>query len=71
MMGVSLNMYMTLAIAVIVLLIGAWLRKKIKLLDKFCIPAPVVGGLLYALEFLMWSMMILLRRYVWLPSLQQ
>ena len=49
MMGVSLNMYMTLAIAVIVLLIGAWLRKKIKLLDKFCIPAPVVGGLLYAL----------------------
>ena len=48
-MGVSLNMYMTLAIAVIVLLIGAWLRKKIKLLDKFCIPAPVVGGLLYAL----------------------
>ena len=48
-MGVSLNMYMTLAVAVIVLLIGAWLRKKIKLLDKFCIPAPVVGGLLYAL----------------------
>lgn len=49
MMGVSLNMFMTLALAVIVLLIGAWLRKKIKLLDKFCIPAPVVGGLLYAL----------------------
>lgn len=49
MMGVSLNMFMTLAVAVIVLLIGAWLRKKIKLLDKFCIPAPVVGGLLYAL----------------------
>ncbi len=48
-MGVSLNMFMTLAVAVIVLLIGAWLRKKIKLLDKFCIPAPVVGGLLYAL----------------------
>lgn len=49
MMSVSLNMFMTLAVAVIVLLIGAWLRKKIKLLDKFCIPAPVVGGLLYAL----------------------
>ena len=48
-MSVSLNMFMTLAVAVIVLLIGAWLRKKIKLLDKFCIPAPVVGGLLYAL----------------------
>lgn len=48
-MSVSLNMYQTLAIAVIVLLIGAWLRSKIKLLEKFCIPAPVVGGLLYAL----------------------
>lgn len=48
-MSVSLNMFMTLAVAVIVLLIGAWLRKKVKILDRFCIPAPVVGGLLYAL----------------------
>ena len=45
MMSVSLNMYMTLAVAVIVLLIGAWLRKKIKLLDKFCIPMNQVSGL--------------------------
>ena len=47
-MNLSLDMYQTLGIAVIVLLIGGWLRKKIRLLDRFCIPAPVIGGLLYA-----------------------
>ncbi|MBR4579832.1 MAG: sodium/glutamate symporter [Lachnospiraceae bacterium] len=45
---ISLDMYQTLGIAVVVLLIGAWLKKKIRALDKFCVPAPVVGGLLYA-----------------------
>ena len=48
-MNLSLDMYQTLGIAVIVLLVGGWLRKKIRLLDRFCIPAPVIGGLLYAL----------------------
>lgn len=48
-MELSLDMYQTLALAVVVLIIGGWLRKKIKLLDRFCIPAPVIGGLLYAL----------------------
>ncbi len=46
---ISLDMYQTLGIAVVVLLVGAWLKKKIRALDKFCVPAPVVGGLLYAL----------------------
>ncbi len=48
-MEFSLDMYQTLGLAVIVLLIGAFLRSHVKLLDKFCIPAPVVGGLLFAL----------------------
>lgn len=43
---VSLDMYQTLAIAVVALLIGAWLKTKIKVLDRLCIPSPVVGGLL-------------------------
>ena len=46
---ISLDMYQTLGIAVVVLLVGAWLKKKIRALNKFCVPAPVVGGLLYAL----------------------
>lgn len=48
-MKVQLDMYQTLAIAVLVLLLGSYLRKKIKFLEMFCIPAPVVGGLLFAI----------------------
>ena len=47
-MSYSFDMYQTLGIATVVLLFGAWLRKKMVLLQKFCIPAPVVGGLIYA-----------------------
>ena len=48
-MSLKLDMYQTLGIAVIMLLIGAWLRKRIRFLESFCIPSPVVGGLLYAI----------------------
>lgn len=42
-------MYQTLAVAVMVLLLGNYLKRKIYFLEKFCIPAPVVGGLLFAI----------------------
>ena len=45
----SLDMYQTMGIAVVVLLFGSFLKKKIGFLEKFCVPAPVVGGLIYAL----------------------
>ena len=48
-MELHLDMYQTLAIAVLVLLLGKFLKKKINFLEKFCIPAPVVGGLLFAI----------------------
>ena len=48
-MELHLDMYQTLAIAVLVLLLGRFLKKKIIFLEKFCIPAPVVGGLLFAI----------------------
>lgn len=41
-------MYQTLAVAVGVLYLGGFLKKKIKFLETFCIPAPVVGGLIFA-----------------------
>ncbi len=44
----DLDMYQTLAVAVVVLVIGANLKKQVKILDKFCIPSPVVGGILFA-----------------------
>ena len=48
-MLVELNLYQTLGIAVLVLLFGEQLKKRIALLERFCIPAPVVGGLIYAI----------------------
>ena len=42
-------MYQTLAVAVLVLLLGNYLKKKIYFLQKFCIPAPVIGGLIFAI----------------------
>ena len=47
-MKIQLDMYQTLAVAVLVLLLGNYLKKKIYFLQKFCIPAPVIGGLIFA-----------------------
>ncbi len=44
-----LDMYQTLAVAVGVLFLGGFLKQKIKLLEHFCIPSPVIGGMLFAL----------------------
>lgn len=48
-MKIQLDMYQTLAAAVLVLMLGAHLKSKIHFLEQFCIPAPVVGGLLFAI----------------------
>ena len=48
-MKIQLDMYQTLAGAVLVLLLGNYLKKKIYFLQKFCIPAPVIGGLIFAI----------------------
>ena len=48
-MKIQLDMYQTLAVAVLVLLLGNYLNKKIYFLQKFCIPAPVIGGLIFAI----------------------
>ncbi|MDQ0272848.1 sodium/glutamate symporter [Cytobacillus purgationiresistens] len=48
-MNLELNQVTTLFLAVALLLFGGWLIKKADFLKRFCIPAPVVGGLLFAL----------------------
>ncbi len=47
-MEIQIDMYQTLAVSVLVLILGQFLKKKIYFLEKFCIPAPVIGGLLFA-----------------------
>ena len=49
MISIEINKYLTLAIAVGVLMLGQFLRKRIRFLETFCIPAPVVGGLVVAI----------------------
>ena len=44
-----LDMYQSICMAVLALLLGSLLRQKIKFLERFCIPSPVVGGLVFAL----------------------
>lgn len=43
------DMYQTVAIAVIMLFMGIMLKRRISFLETFCIPSPVVGGLLFAI----------------------
>ena len=42
-------MYQTTALAVVILYVGKILKLRINFLEKFCIPAPVVGGILFAI----------------------
>lgn len=46
---IELNMYQATAVAAIVLLLGRLLVSKIAILQRYCIPAPVVGGFIYAI----------------------
>ncbi len=48
-MEISLGIYLTMALASAVFYFGVWLKRRLSLLEKFCIPAPVAGGLLFAL----------------------
>lgn len=48
----ELDMYQATAVAAIVLLLGRVLVDKISVLRKYCIPAPVVGGFIYAIVHL-------------------
>ncbi|MDD4691691.1 sodium/glutamate symporter [Eubacterium aggregans] len=52
-MIITLDMIQTLAVAAVVLYLGEFLRKHIPILARFCIPAPVVGGLLFSLVTLL------------------
>lgn len=49
MLTIDVNMYQTICIAALVLLFGSWLRKKVHFLERFCIPSPVAGGLVFAI----------------------
>src|SRR5687767_3427616 len=45
---VKLDMIQTVALAAVLLFVGYGVRKRVGVLDRFNIPAPVVGGFLFA-----------------------
>ena len=49
MLKLELDMIQAIGLAVILLIIGRFLRKKIRFFEKYCIPAPVIGGFLFAI----------------------
>ena len=51
-LNINLNSTMTLALAALLLIIGYSINKRLTILNKYCIPAPVVGGFIFM--FLTW-----------------
>ncbi|MEG2288758.1 MAG: sodium/glutamate symporter [Clostridium sp.] len=51
-MEMSLDIFQTMALATIVFYIGLYMKAKINILSKYCIPAPVIGGLIFAIIIL-------------------
>jgi hypothetical protein len=45
----ALNSYQTLAVGILLYYLGKWLKSKIKFFQTYCIPNPVIGGVLFAL----------------------
>ena len=59
-MNVSLNLYQTMALAVFVFYLGAVLKNRVRLFRTYCIPSPVIGGILFAvLQFSLYELHLL------------
>ena len=48
-MQLSLNLYQSMALAVGVFYLGAFLKSKIRVFQTYCIPSPVIGGIIFAI----------------------
>ena len=48
-MTIELNLYQTLAAAVAVFFLGSFLKDRVSIFRKYCIPAPVIGGTIFSI----------------------
>lgn len=55
-MEIKLDIFETMALATIVFYFGAYLRKRIKVLEKYCIPSAVVGGMIFSILMLIFKL---------------
>ena len=49
MLEISLNMYHAVALGAVLFWIGGFITDKVSILNRYCIPAPLVGGLLFSI----------------------
>lgn len=49
MMMLNLDMIQSISFTTVVFLIGSFIKNKVNLFNKYCIPAPVVGGFSFAI----------------------
>ncbi len=47
--SISVSSYLTLGLAIIVYYFGKYVNQKLPSLNKYCIPNPVIGGVVFAL----------------------
>lgn len=47
-MQIKLNIIQTLSLSVVIFLLGELIKNKIQLLERFSIPSPVIGGILFS-----------------------
>ena len=59
----TLDMFQTAGVAMLLFVLGRFLTNRIEFLKRCCIPAPVVGGLIFALAALAGMLYMLLRPY--------
>lgn len=48
-MIITMDMFQSLAFAVVWLLIGRFIKARLKFCTTYCVPAPIIGGLLFAI----------------------
>ena len=48
----QLNMAETVGFAIVLLLLGRWIKRKVNFFERFFIPAPVIGGTLFSIILL-------------------
>lgn len=55
-MELNLNIYETMALVSIVFYIGKYVRNKVAILSKYCIPPSVIGGFIFAILILFFNL---------------
>lgn len=51
-MEIKLDIFQTMALATIVFYLGSYIRNRVKVLEKYCIPSAVVGGMIFSIIML-------------------